>query len=166
MSPSGAVIMGVFAAVWWWVGITASANGSTLMYTVPLVMTGAVIATASLRRTGGARPSVAEDARRGRLVGYASGAEGIAIFVAVNVLANIRKLDFLAPTVAVIVGLHFVPLARWLPARSYYVTSALLVALGSVGFTIADANQRLLIVSIGAACVLWLTCAAVLREAR
>ena len=87
----------------------------------------------------------------------------MSIFLAVNVLANIGRRDFTAPAVAMIVGLHFLPLARWLPARWYYATSALLVAIGVTGFGVADAGQRLLFVSVGAACVLWLTGAFVLR---
>ena len=68
----------------------------------------------------------------------------------------------IAPAGAIIVGLHFVPLARWLPARLYYATAALLTAAGVAGFFIADVKPRVVIVSIGAASVLWLTCAAVL----
>ena len=165
MTAAGAMIMAVFAAIWWVVGIRASAHGSVLMYSIPLFITGAII-TAALRRGPGTVPlSSEEDSRRGRLVGIASGVEGVLIFVAVNVLANIGKRDFFAPIVAVIVGLHFLPLARWLPARFYYVTSALLVGLGIAGVSIADADRRLLTVSIGAACVLWLTCAVVLLYA-
>lgn len=160
MTGSGAMIMGIFAAIWWVVGIRASGHGSALMYGVALFITGAII-TAALR-LGAGIASPEEHARRGRLVGIASGVEGVLILVAVNVLANIGKRDFSAPVVAIIVGLHFLPLARWLPARFYYVTSALLVGCGIAGFSVADADRRLLTVSIGAACALWLTCAVVL----
>lgn len=162
MSATGAIIMGVFAAVWWLVGIGASGHGSSLMYGIPLVIS-ALIIVAAWRRRADAAVSPEERARRGRLVGIASGAEGLLIFVAVNVLANIGKRDFAAPVVAIIVGLHFAPLARWLPARLYYATSALLVALGIAGFMVPGTDQRLLVISIGAACVLWLTCGVVLH---
>ena len=80
------------------------------------------------------------------------------ILVAVNVLANIRTLDFAAPVIAISVGPHFLPLARGLPARSHDVTTAVLVALGIAGFGVPNADRRLFAVSLGAACVLWLTC--------
>ena len=101
MSASGAVIMGVFAAVWWVVGIRASGPASVLMYGIPIVITGAIIAAASSGQARTARPSDDERARQGRLVGIASGIEGVAIFVAVNVLANIKRLEFVAPVVAI-----------------------------------------------------------------
>jgi hypothetical protein len=163
MSAEGAMIMSMFAAVWWAVGIGASGHGSVPMYAIPVLVTVAIIAAASRRRADTTPVSPEEHARRGRLFGVASGVEGLLIFVAVNVLANLKKLDFAAPVIAMIVGLHFVPLARGLPARSYYVTSALLVALGVAGLSVPGANQRLLAVSVGAACVLWLTCAFVLQ---
>jgi uncharacterized protein len=37
--------------------------------------------------------------------------------IGVNVLANVGLRQFTAPLIAIIVGLHFVPLARWLPER-------------------------------------------------
>ncbi len=153
--------MSLFAALWWIVGTYASGRGSGLMYAVAIAITSIVVAAASRR----ARPSSGppeERARRGRLVGIASGVEGLAIFVAINVLANIRRRDLTAPIIAMIVGLHFLPLARWLPAPLYYVTSALLVGLGIAGVRVQDVQFRLFTVSVGAACVLWLTCGAVL----
>jgi hypothetical protein len=163
MTPTGAVIMGVFGAVWWVIGIRGSGNTSALMYGIPILIT-AVIMVAASRIRSGAATSREEDARRGRLVGIASGIEGLLILVAINVLLNIRKLELAAPVGAIIVGLHFLPLARWLPARLYYATSALLVALGLAGFVIANVDRRFLVVGIGSACVLWLTCLVVLRH--
>lgn len=163
MTPTGAVIMGVFGAVWWVIGIRGSGHTSLLMYGIPLLIT-AVIMVAALRVRPGNAPSPEEDARRGRLVGIASGIEGLLILVAINVLVNIRKLEFAAPVGAIIVGLHFLPLARWLPARFYYVTSALLVGFGIAGFVIADTDRRFLAVGIGSACVLWMTGLVVLRK--
>ena len=164
MSAAGAVIMAVFAAVWCVLGILASGHAPLVIYGIPVLITGAAIGVASRRRAGRGSFAAGERSRQGRLVGLASGAEGLAILVAVNVLVNIRKPDFIAPAVAMIVGLHFLPLARWLPARLYYATCALLVALGVAGFMIADARQRALVVCLGAACVLWLTSAIVLRQ--
>ena len=166
MSADGAIIMSLFAAVWWAVGVRASGHGSVPMYVVPLLVTGAIVAVALSRRAGATPESPEERARQGRLVGMASGVEGLLILVAVNVLANIKKLDFAAPVIAIIVGLHFIPLARGLPARSHYVTSVVLVALGIAGFGVPDVRQRILAVSLGAACVLWLTCAVGLRSRR
>jgi MFS family permease len=166
MTNTGAIIMGVFAAIWWLVGVRASGHGSPLTYGIALLVTGMIVVAAWRGRHRFEQASPEEDARRGRLVGIASGGEGLAIFLAMIVLGNLGLSDYAAPVIAIIVGLHFVPLARWLPARLYYGTSALLIVLGVCGFAIRAPDRRLLIVSIGAACVLWLTCALVLSRAR
>ncbi len=153
--------MSAFAAVWWVVGVGLSGHGSVLMYGVSLLATAEIILTAS-RTVEAMPPSPEEHARRGRIVGLASGGEGLAIFLAINVLANTRNGGLAAPVVAIIVGLHFLPLAHWLPAPLYYLTAAALIGLGMVGFVIADVNQRILTVSTGAASILWATCVVVL----
>jgi energy-converting hydrogenase Eha subunit E len=70
----------------------------------------------------------------------------------------------IAPVVAIIVGLHFLPLARWLPGPIYYLTGALLVVVGLAGAAVQEPTVRILTVCIGAAGVLWLSCAIVLRQ--
>ena len=157
MNAIGAIIMAVFATLWWIVGTAASGRGSLLTYATAVVISGIIIVIAQ-RLAGRTSGSPEEWARRGRIVGIASGVEGLMIFAAVNILANVGRRDLTAPIIAIIVGLHFVPLAYWFPARMYYVTSALLVGLGVVGMAVLDANARLYGVSVASACVLWLTC--------
>jgi hypothetical protein len=166
MSNIGAIIMGMFAAIWWLVGVGASGHASPLTYGIPLLVTGLIVVAALRGRHRFEQVSPEEHARRDRLVGIASGVEGLAILLAVNVLGNIGLSDYAAPVIAIIVGLHFVPLAHWLPAHLYYCTGALLIVLGICGFAIRRPDQRLLIVSVGAACVLWLTCVIILGRAR
>ena len=163
MSAAGAIIMSGFAAVWWLVAFIATGQATVATYAIPVVITSMIVAVAL--RAGAAAPPVpaAERARRGRLVGIASAVEGVAILIAVNVLANVGGRDFTAPVIAMIVGLHFVPLARALPARLYYLTAAFLVGLGVAGCFVTELQARVLGVGVGAACVLWLTSAAVLR---
>jgi len=163
MSAIGAVIMSFFATIWWLVGVKVSGHGSLAMYAIPVTVTAGMVLLAWRRWGDPSSSSAAERGRQGRLVGIASGIEGLAIFLAVNVLENVERRDLAAPVIAVIVGLHFLPLARWLPARPYYLTGAVLVALGLAGLGVSDPATRLLSVSIAAACVLWITSAAVLQ---
>src|SRR4051812_42026322 len=124
--------MSAFGVIWWVVGLRASGQPALLTYGVPLAA--AVAITAACLRGGAAEPvAEGESKRRDRLVGIASAAEGVVIFVVANILVNVGWKDQVAPAIALIVGLHFLPLARWLPARSYYVTAAALVALGLAG---------------------------------
>jgi hypothetical protein len=153
----GALIVSVFAVVWWVTAVWASGHGSVLMYGIPLVVSACVI-VAAFRQPDEAISSE-ERKRIGRLVMIASSVEGVAIGIAYNVLLNIGKVDFFVCAVAMIVGLHFVPLARWMPMRLYYATAASLLVLGVAGCWIVSADQRILAVGISAACMLWLTLA-------
>jgi hypothetical protein len=122
------------------------------------------LATAAFRANRHARSVSASDQRRiGRMVGWASAAEGVAILVAVNVLnsAGLQAYDVCA--IAIIVGLHFIPLARMPHARIYNVTAAALTALGLAGCLLPEAARGLAVGS-GAAVVLWATCAFVISR--
>jgi hypothetical protein len=151
----GAIVTSVFATIWWTVGIWAS-HASPLLYCVPLVVSAVIIGTAFRQERNIAAPT-ADGRRIGRVVGIASACEGIAILAAFVFLPNMQKNDFSASVQAIIVGLHFIPLARWLPARPYYGTAALLVALGVTGFAIGDADLHVQYVCLGGACTLWLS---------
>jgi hypothetical protein len=157
----GAIIMAVFAALWWILGTRAAHQGSLPMYAAAVVIS-SVIIVIGLRLTGRESGASEERKHRGRVVGIASGAEVLAIFVAVNVLTNIGRSDLAAPLIALIVGLHFFPLARWLPAPLYYASGVALVIIGAAGIAVSDVNVRLFAVCVAAACVLWLTCGIVL----
>ena len=164
-------ILVFFATVWWVVGLSSAGHPPELVYPLPLLVAAAV-GLAAWRRTRLDRsaPQVAADAvdqaRRNRLVAWASGAEGLALFVVAGVvLPSTGHRDATVSAIALIVGAHFVPLARGLPAPTYYVTAVALVALGLAGFGISDVNARITTVSAGAAIVLWLTAATVLRRA-
>lgn len=149
--------MAIFAAIWWVAGMYASHNGSPLRYCVGFIVSACII-VAALRPPEEKLPAEAVE-RRGRLVGIASAAEGALIFAAFVILPNVGGMRFAAPIVAMIVGIHFLPLARWMPERLYYVTAALLTALGIAGLSISALDDRIAVVCAGAASVLWVTCA-------
>lgn len=164
MNRNGAIlVMSTFAAIWWIVGAAQFGRGSLMMYAVGIVISGLMVALDW--RRGGRSAAPEERKRRGRIVGIASAVEGVAIFAAVILLVNLGRRDLIAPAVAVVVGLHFLPLARWLPAPIYYLTGALLVAVGMAGAVVQDLPARILAVCIGAAAVLWLSCGVVLLRA-
>ena len=43
MSNVGAIIMGVFAALWWLVGVRVSGHASPLTYGIPILVTGLIV---------------------------------------------------------------------------------------------------------------------------
>ena len=156
-------MMSGFAAIWWVVGAAVAGRSSLLLYAVGLA-TSAVLVLLGWRRARQATDASDERSHRGRVVGIASAVEGVMILVAVNVLAIMGRRDLTAPVVAIIVGLHFAPLARWLPAPIYYLTGALLVVVGLASAAIQEPTARILTVCFGAAAALWLSCTVVLRQ--
>ena len=161
MNTGGAIIvMSAFAAIWWTISAAQSGRGSLMIYAFAIVISGLMVALAW--RHGGRSVAPEEQRRRGRIVGIASAAEGVAIFAAVSFLVKLGRRDLIAPAVAIIVGLHFLPLARWFPAPLYYLTGAMLVVIGMAGAVVQDLPSRILTVGIGAAAVLWLSSGLVL----
>jgi hypothetical protein len=59
-------------------------------------------------------------------------AQGIAIFLAVQVWTNLHQRSYLAPTVCIIVGLHFIALAPVYRTRTHAIIGALQCLLGIV----------------------------------
>jgi hypothetical protein len=59
---------------------------------------------------------------------------------------------------ALLVGLHFLPLAYYLPVPRYYASGVALVALAGAGCAVGDSHTRLMLVGFGSALVLWATC--------
>jgi hypothetical protein len=155
MNKVGIMIMSGFAATWFVWGLSALSSFNGFWLLVPLAVSGAMMAAAMrLPITVGE----AEQRRVGRVVAWASGIEGVAIFISVNVLHNMGYASYGPVATLAIVGLHFLPLAHFLRFPTYYVSGAALTALALFGCTIASDTTRLLVVGTGAATLLWLTC--------
>ena len=160
MKRFGATILAVFATIWWFIGVYRSHASTPLAYAVGILISLAIVVGASR----GPRETLPQEERerRGRLTGMASAVEGIVIFVAINVLINLGKAEYIVPVIAIIVGLHFLPLAHGIPVRMYYGTAAALIALGAVGCLPMSSERRTMIVGLGSAAILWITATLVL----
>ena len=104
--------------------------------------------------------------RLNKIVVYASAFEGVAIFVGINVLRNLGIADQTLPLLAVIVGLHFLPFARYLPDWRYYWVAFTLVTIGVVGAVIGSPDLRGGFVGVSSALVLWSAAVVASRERR
>ena len=91
-------------------------------------------------------------------------AELLTIVVARIVLALANHLELFVPVTALVVGAHFLPLARMFHVGIYYVTGALLIGLAvliplvlpvSATFAGAQIQDWWSVVGFGAALVLW-----------
>jgi hypothetical protein len=96
-------------------------------------------------------------ARRRRIIGWALGGEGLAIAVVSHLMVKAGLIAFIVPAVAIIVGLHFLPLAVLLKVRIYYATALLITLAGLAGLLI-DPSHRGLMTGLPVAGLLWLTC--------
>ncbi len=95
--------------------------------------------------------------------GIIFGAEGLLIFLAVNVLAHFHLKPYLMTVVATIVGLHFLPLARLYRVPLYYWVGGVMLADALVSLALPSPIREIAVgLSMGA--ILWLTCVLVLRQ--
>jgi hypothetical protein len=108
--------------------------------------------------------AAAKGKRAGMFFGIIFGAEGGLIALCAALLARVGLDIWIPIAVAVIVGLHFIPLARLFEVRLYYWTGAITV-LGMLGCSlIRDAATRQLCAGLVMAAVLWLTAVVVLLQ--
>jgi hypothetical protein len=156
----GLLVLTIFAAFWAWAAIWLSGAPHALVL-LPIGISLALLAS-GWRGTGMA-PTRGRHV--GRVVGIWSAVEGVALFLTANVLVNLHRADLMLPAGALIVGLHFFPLARGIPARVYTATGAGLVLVAIAGFAV-PASVRPLLVGLGAALVLWGTALAIVLQAR
>jgi hypothetical protein len=157
MQKYGIMIMSGFAALWFVWGLSALGTFNAAWLLVPLAVSGALIAWASRMPL---EASQAERRNAGRVVSWAFWIEFAAIFVANAVLATTGHAGFGVCATLAIVGLHFLPLAHFLRRPNYYVSGTALVALAAYGVAIEGDATRLLVLGVGAAVLLWITCLA------
>jgi hypothetical protein len=156
----GLLVLTFFAATWASAGLLVSGATPGLIL-IPIAVSLALLAWGwrGSGLVGSSRPNV------GKLVGLWSAIEGVAIFVAVNVLENQHRDDLMFPVIVIIVGLHFLPLARGLPRTSYYASGAALVFTGLAALLL-PAEQRPIAVGMCAALILWATSVPLILGAR
>jgi len=172
-SIAGAAILTVFGAVWCTLALVSWSARPSWSIPVESVATIALLGLCGLRLMALRHiPSVddpiaaAKGKRAGMFFGIIFGIEGGLIAVSSVLLAR-SGLDVWIPIVAgVIIGLHFIPLARLFEMPLYYWTAAItLVSMGGCCL-IRDASTRQLCAGLVMAAVLWLTSAFVLLQAR
>jgi hypothetical protein len=136
MGARGAVIMGFFGAVfaaltlhWQW----QLGNGMLVLpFIVFLVI---VVAAAHTLRLPGSGILLSEKTRKALM--WSSTGEGIGIFLVSNVVINLHRPDLLLPGIALVVGLHFLPIAHAAAFRPFYLLGAVLLLSAAVGFIVA-----------------------------
>ena len=73
-----------------------------------------------------------QEAWAGKRFGIVNAVQGVAIFLAVQVWNNLHLPEYFSPTVAIIVGLHFIALAPVYRAKSHWIVGGIMCALAAV----------------------------------
>lgn len=147
----GLWVLNIMAFVWCAAGLLVA--GQPIWWLVaPAIVAAMLLMWASRQPIGTGTP--VEGAHVGRVVGIATAIEGVAIFLVANVLINLHMPTLVMPAIAIIVGLHFVPLARWIPVQLYYWTGAGLITVG-LGAILLPPDTRATATGVAAALVLW-----------
>jgi hypothetical protein len=139
MGAWGAIIMSFFGAafvsltLYWQFGTT----GPTLALPLLVFAAIALAAVYVLRLPGtGLVPSE----RAERVIMWSSIGEGIGLFLAGNIVMNIHRPDLLLQSMALVIGLHFLPIARATSLRPFYLLGGTLILAALAGFVIPAPN--------------------------
>jgi hypothetical protein len=158
----GIWVLNIMAAIWGVAGVLIDHRPAWLAI-FPILISLALLAWSSRQPVGTGNP--VEGDHVGRIVGIATGIEGVAIFVVANVLLNLHQPTLIMPAIAIIVGLHFIPLARWIPVPLYYRTGIALVVVG-LAATLVPSDERAITTGMASALVLWLSGVLLVRSGR
>lgn len=162
MGAWGALIMSFFGAVfasltlyWQW-----HLNGAALALPfLGFVLIG-LAASYVIRSPGeGIEPSPKEE----RAIMWSSIGEGVGLFLASNIVFNLHRPDLLLPSMALVVGLHFLPIAFAASFRPFYVLGTVLVLVAIAGFVLRAPTGGE-IAGFMAAGALWLASAIAVRR--
>jgi hypothetical protein len=151
----------VFAALtlYWQLQVTGPLLG--LPFLVFAVLALAATLTIRLPGTGVTLPDKAEKA-----IMWATIGEGVGLFLAANIVINLHRPDLLLPAMALVVGLHFLPIARAAAFRPFALLGAVLILAAAAGSAL-PAPTGGTIAGLAAALALWTaSLLAILRDRR
>lgn len=154
MGAWGALIMSFFGAMfaaltlyWQW-----HLSGITVALPFLGFMLIGLAASYVIRTPGeGIKPSPKEE----RAIMWSSIGEGVGLFLAANIVVNLHRPGLLLPSMALVVGLHFLPIAFAGGFRPFYVLGTALIVAAIMGF-IVEAPTGGKVAGFMAAGALWL----------
>jgi hypothetical protein len=164
LTTGGAFMFG-FGIVWLLIGLFRG-NPLPIWVKLALLFAGSVLGASLLglaRRAMGApqsalsAPQIEINREIARHFYLIFGAELAAIFVAVIVLSLLKHPDYILCGVALIVAVHFFPLAALFKAPFYYGTALAGTAIGLGGFFIERPELRQRMVALSFGVLLWVT---------
>ncbi|MGC9293092.1 MAG: hypothetical protein ACP5EP_10290 [Acidobacteriaceae bacterium] len=92
-----------------------------------------------------------------RMFGLVNVIQWTVIFLAVDLLGHFHLGHWIVPTIIMIVGIHFLPLAYLFQARLHYVTGCALVLWAVAAPLLVPSYAMEAIAALGTGAILWLT---------
>ena len=135
MGAWGAIIMSFFGALFAALTLAFQFGWTGLNLGLPfgLFVIIALAAAAIIRRPG---EGIAPSERAERVIMWSSIGEGVGLFVAAQTVIGLGHREMLLPAMALVVGLHFLPMAYAVPFRPYYGLGFALLAASAAGFVL------------------------------
>jgi hypothetical protein len=142
LSARGAIIMSFFGSLfatltllWEW-----KLSGPILALPFATFLLIAALALHVLKMPG---PGYELSKAAKKAVVWSSIAEGVGFFLVSQVLLNIHRLDLLLPGMALVVGLHFLPIAHASRFSGYFVLGIALIVAAAAGALIGPGGGQL-----------------------
>lgn len=166
----GGVFMALFGAIWLAAADYQAFGGTLLALAGMLVIAAGAIGLVAWSRAtfkaglldeAATRDPVAIKRLRRQFM-LINAVQWIAVGLAVMLMNVFAHPAWIAPAVILIVGLHFVPLARLFGYRGYVVTAAALVLVALID-VLAGAEGHVALTLFATGAILWATTAALLR---
>lgn len=162
MGGWGAIIMGFFGSVFAALTLSLQYHVTGAALAIPFVVFAAIgLAAAYVLRSPGV--GIAPSERAGRVIMWSSIGEGVGLFVAANLVMNLHRPDLLLPAMALVVGLHFLPIAYAAPFRPFYVLGGALILAAIAGFILRGPVAGS-VVGLAAAVALWTAATLAIRR--
>jgi hypothetical protein len=163
----GATIVGGFGAVWLAMGMSAAGMPVrvAIALVLPVFVLIACLASSVRRRLPRlAGPESPEKKEMMRAFVVVNVVQWVAIFGTVNLLRNLQLDGWIVSAIVLIVGAHFLPLARIFGARQHVVTGAALMLCAAVA-VVLPAPVRDSVECVTAGLILWASAAGALYTA-
>jgi hypothetical protein len=154
--------MSFFGAVFASMTLRFQFHRAGISFTSPFLIFAGIAAMAAwaIRQPGRGIPT---SERASRVIMWSSIGEGIGLFIAVNIVVNLHHSEMLLPTLALVVGAHFFPVAYAAPFPPFYVLGIALLSAAAFGFGITQPRGGE-IAGFASAIALWIAAVVAIRR--
>jgi hypothetical protein len=163
----GATIVGGFGAAWLTLGMTSAGVplSVALAVVLPVFVLIAFLGSVARRRLPKlATTETPEKKQRMRAFNMVNVAQWLAIFGVIKVLRNFHLDAWIVPSIVLIIGAHFIPLARIFQAPQHLKTGVAMMLCAAIA-VVLPVSIRDTVECVSAGLILWASAAAALRGA-